>query len=563
MQQITGRFAECFTMMIFIFLIYCLPVFAQDTLIKTTTLSETEKWRADLRFMAEEMTRRHKNLFHTVSREEFAKAVKSLDERLPSLARHQIIVEMAKIVTMIGDGHTNIAPTRDPKIGFRVYPIKLYFFKEDLIIRSAAQDFSEIVGARVVKIGNASTEEAYKAVREIIGRDNEMGVKFFAPHLLVMPEILHALGLIENMENAKFTIETQGKQKVIELKPFGAAEMMPSDKDLSWMAKEGWVDMRSNSHTPLPLWLKDPTNNFWYEYLPDSKTVYVQYNQVGNKENETIVAFTERLFKFVEANPVERLVLDLRINRGGNGELNRPFLLGFIKSSKINQRGKLFTIIGRSTFSAAQFLVDDLEKYTETIFVGDPSSSKGNHFSDSRRITLPNSGITVRVSIYYWQNWHPLDRRIWTAPQIAAELTSEDYRANIDTAMKAILAYQPQKNLTELLSEALSSNNLSEAVKLYREFKNNPVNKYVETETEINQFGYSLISTRKTEQAVEILKLNTESYPQSANAFDSLAEAYLAAGKTEMAIKTYEQALKIDPTLSSAIDALNRLRKKD
>src|SRR5918993_3237615 len=51
-----------------------------------------EQWRADLAWMAAEMERRHKNLYHTVSREKFAAAVKALHERIPSLKRNEIIV---------------------------------------------------------------------------------------------------------------------------------------------------------------------------------------------------------------------------------------------------------------------------------------------------------------------------------------------------------------------------------------------------------------------------------------------------------------------------------------
>ena len=356
---------------------------------------EAEKWREDLRYMATEMPRQHRNLFHDMTAEQFADAVKRLNERIPTLARHQIIVELARIVAMVQDGHTNVAPTRDPKIAFRAYPIKLYFFRDGLYVRAATRENSELVSARVVKIGSASAEQAYNAVRELIGRDNEMDVEFFAPHLLIMPEVLYALGLIDDMENASFTVENDGKHQQVNLKPLGPAEMMPPDTDLSWLPKAGWVDARNNGETPL--WLRDPQNKFWFEYLPESKTVYVQFNQVGNKDDETVEAFSKRLFTFVDANPVEKLVLDLRLNRGGNGDFNRPLFLAIIKSHKIDQPGKLFAIIGRSTFSAAQMLVNELEKYTNTIFIGEPSGGKMNSYSDSRKITLPNSGITVRV----------------------------------------------------------------------------------------------------------------------------------------------------------------------
>src|SRR5688500_9989894 len=145
------------------------------------TADEAKKWREDLRVMAEEMPRHHNNLFHTMSREQFDAAIKRLHERIPQLARHQIIVEMARVAAMVGDGHTNIYPTRDTKIGFRALPVKLYLFEDGLFVRAAEREQSGLVGARIVKIGNLSVEQVVAKVRETIGRDNEMGVRFFAP----------------------------------------------------------------------------------------------------------------------------------------------------------------------------------------------------------------------------------------------------------------------------------------------------------------------------------------------------------------------------------------------
>jgi hypothetical protein len=253
--------------------------------------SEADKWRQDLRFMAEEMPKHHRNLFHAMTREDFESAVRRLDERIPSLARNQIIVAMARIAAMVGDGHTNIAPTRDPKIGFRAYPVKLSLFKEGLYVRAAAREHADIVGARVVGIGKVSADVACDTVREIIGRDNAMDVKYFAPFLLAMPEVLHALGLIDDMENAPFTIAGRGGSRVVNLKPAGPAEMMAPDTDVSWLSKPNWVDARDAAQKPVPLWLRDPQNKYWFEYLPGARTVYVQFNQVGNKPDETIEAF--------------------------------------------------------------------------------------------------------------------------------------------------------------------------------------------------------------------------------------------------------------------------------
>lgn len=522
---------------------------------------DAEKWREDLRYMAEQMPKYHKNLFHTMSREQFDAAIKRLHERIPQLARHQIIVEMAKIVAMVGDGHTNIYPTRDQKIGFRALPVKLYLFKDGLFVRAAEREHARLVGARVTKIGNSSVEESIAKVQEMLGRDNEMGVRFFAPHLLVMPEILHAFGIVGDMENVPLLIEKGGKQETVTLKPAGLAEMLPPDTDTTWINKPNWVDLRDGATNPQPLWLRDPNNKFWFEYFPEKRIVYAQMNQGTNKENETIADFSKRLFAFVEANPVDKLIFDLRLNRGGNGQLFRPLELAIIKS-KINERGKLFVLIGRSTWSASQFLLNNLEKYTNVIFVGEPSASKGNVYGDSRRITLPNSGMTVRVSVYYWQDWAPWDTRFWTAAEIAAEFSSEDYRTNRDPGMDAILNYSPKKSLTEVIDEALTKGGVELAVKSFRDFMAQPAHRYVGTEQPLLEGGQRLLNEKKPEQALELFKLNAEANPHSFRSYFALGEAYARTGNKELAILNLEKSLAINPKTYEVLMRLKELKQQ-
>ncbi len=302
--------------------------------------ADVPKWREDLRTMAVEMPRRHKNLFHTMTPAQFEAAVAALDARIPSLERHQIIVEMARIAAMVGDGHTSVAPTRDPKIAFRTYPIHLYLFKDGLYVRSADAAHADLVGARVLRIGTASAEEAYAAAREIVGRDNEMDVKFFAPMLLSMPEVVHALGLVSDMEKASFTLEIGGRRRVVVLvagRRRGPA-FSPRGHELD---QEGRLDRRPrDDRSPLARGIRKTSTGS--SICPRARAVYVQFNQVGNKEDETIEAFSKRLSAFVEENPVDRLILDLRLNRGGDGSLNRPLVVALIRSVKVDRPGGLY-----------------------------------------------------------------------------------------------------------------------------------------------------------------------------------------------------------------------------
>ena len=68
-----------------------------------------------------------------------------------------------------------------------------------------------------------------------------------------------------------------------------------------------------------------------------------------------------------------------------------------------------------------------------------------------------------------------------------------------------------------------------------------------------------LYGNHKTSEAIEIFKLNTDAYPKSSNAYDSLAEAYQVSGNKELAIKNYQQAVELDPTNLHAVDMLKKL----
>lgn len=523
-----------------------------------------EQWREDLRYFAANMQKTHRNLFHTMSREQFETAVKRLDERIPTMADHEITVELMRIVGMVGDGHTGVRVNQAFK---SVYPLRLYLFKDGLFVQSAAAEYREAVGGRVVKIGNSSADQAFLAASEIAWRDNEMGIKATVPRLLVIPEVLHALRIADDLQKVRLEVEKDGRPVTLELKPSGMFQHLFEG------TPSGWTDARSGAQ--VPLWLREPHSNFWFKHLTGADAAcaqgcekgiaYVQFNAVqdrppaGDKPGETVEAFFNKVFDYVETNKIDKLVLDMRLNGGGNNYLNLPLTLGMIKS-RVNKRGNLFVIIGRETFSAAQNTVNELEKYTNAVFVGEPTAASPNHFGDARNVILPNSKIAIRASTLWWQDMDPRDTRKWTAPQIAAELTSADYKANVDPAMVAILKFVPGGGLPQQLTSALKSGGYAAASKVYRSFREDPAHVYLETENEVNRLGYDLLRNEKTDEAIEIFKLNVEAYPKSANTYDSLAEAYLKKGNKEEAIKYYSKALEVDPNFPSALEALRQLK---
>jgi CubicO group peptidase (beta-lactamase class C family) len=79
-------------------------------------------------------------------------------------------------------------------------------------------------------------------------------------------------------------------------------------------------------------------------------------------------------------------------------------------------------------------------------------------------------------------------------------------------------------------------------------------------EGSVNSVGYHLLWQKRAADAVRMFKLNTELYPQSANTFDSLGEAYMETGDKLLAIENYEKSLALDPQNKNAVLRLKELK---
>jgi tetratricopeptide (TPR) repeat protein len=402
-------------------------------------MSRVEGWRYDLALLEREVSRKGYAypVSRPVSKEQFKTAVKTLSDQVPSLTDAQMVVEIMKLMRKLGDGHTGLlAPPRQPEYALAL-PLQFYSFKEGLFIIAADPKLKDLLGAQVLKLGGHTIDKVMQSLDPIINRDNEIWPSQVGPYHMRSLPLLSGLGLVADTKKVELSIrDAAGKDRSVTVE---TDSLHPS----IWNDFPGdWITYAQSLGTTLPLYLKNTKTNYWFEYLPDSKTVYFQYNRVRNDEQEPLARFAERLFAFVDEHEVEKLVIDMRWNNGGNTFLSQPLLHGLIASKKINQRGKLFVIIGRRTYSAAQNTATFFERHTRAIFVGEPTGSSPNFVGEETPFTLPYSKVLVNVSDLYWQSAWPMDYRTWIAPQIYIPPTFAAYRANRDPAMEAVVGYK-------------------------------------------------------------------------------------------------------------------------
>lgn len=510
-----------------------------------------EAWREDLRFLAAELEARHADLYHTVSPEAFGAAVDTLDARLAGLSDDEVVVELARLTASIGDGHTGLFLPWGRGFDFSRLPLTFHHDPDGYFILAAAPEHEDLVGARLLRIGNAAADDAADALVPLLPRDNPYALRPFAGTYLRLAGLLHTLGIVDDARAVPLVVEdADGQRRTVLVRP---------------RAKDEPVDWRyAQAPERLPLYLRHRDEPYGFTYLPERRAVVLWFNSAdigAGAPEAAFAAFAERLVAFLDAQEAERLVIDLRWNDGGSFLRTRHLLWAVIRAERVNRPGRLFTLIGPGTFSAATAFATELDQHTATLFVGQPTGGRPKAFGDLGRIRLPRSGLEVWYSRWAMHQSQPSDHRPAIFPDLRAPLTADAYRAGRDPALEAVWAYQPQTPVADVLRPVLAEDGVEAALATYQRLRENAYNAYDVGEAQLETIGRRLLAEGQAEAALAVFQRNADVFPWSPGVYDRLGDAYRALGRLEAAREHYLRAFAIDKQYSHAWEAARALRR--
>jgi len=519
-------------------------------------------WQEDLRFLQQKIHKDYPFLFKKVTAKKFDAEVEKFHEQIPTLETHEIKVGLTRMVSLFEYGHTQIPFST--LAGEAVLAVNLYHFEDGIFIEGVRKADEKALGARVTAIGGTPIKEALKAIRPVVPAENDQYFKAYGLRFLTVPSVLHAQGVISSLSNTiNLTLEKDGKLFDYE---FSTVPLSEISRNYGFtIPNENWVSFRNQDKTPL--FLKHLNERlYFFEFLPDTKTLYVRQSSVFNDEKESLRDFYNRLFSFIDDNEIEKLVYDVRLNGGGNNFNNRQFIKGIMARPKINARGKFFFIIGRNTFSACQNLTNEIENYTEAILVGEPTAENKNFYGDNRKVTLPNSEINAYLSHAWWQDVTPWENKDWTVPHIAVEMTSKAYTSNHDPVLDAALKYteagfilNPMDHITQLFI----AGKFDQLKKDGHMIANDPAYKHYDFMEEISTVAFNLLQNGNTKDGLYVLELITEFYPKSIGSLYNLASAQEQAKELEKAKENYKKLIALDPNSMLGKSARSKLEILD
>jgi CubicO group peptidase (beta-lactamase class C family) len=125
----------------------------------------------------------------------------------------------------------------------------------------------------------------------------------------------------------------------------------------------------------------------------------------------------------------------------------------------------------------------------------------------------------------------------------------------------AWLKYESYKSPGRILLKNILDKGSDAALSQYRQWRQGRAAGDVVNENQMNRIGYDLLSAKRVKDAIEVFKQNVSDYPQSANTYDSLGEAYMVNGDRDLAIKNYERSVELAPGNTNGIETLKKLRE--
>ena len=373
--------------------------------------------------LASTMERLHPDLFASTPRPRFRAETTALARQASTLDRPALVVGLMRLVALAGprNGHTAVYPYDRHARPLHVYPLRLYAFPTGLHV-VAAPGRADLVGARLTAIEDVPIERITAVVRPLVPRDNASTVLDLLPEYVVTEEVLAGLGLTDG-GTARLTF-ADGRSAVLE--PVSASSFASIGSILAPLRRPAATQ---------PLWLRFPERDQWLTRLDRGRTLYLGYHAT-TAQTWTV---SQRLLRAARRPEVQRVVVDVRLNHGGDNTTYGALLDAM---DRLSRTRSVMLLIGRATFSAAGNFAADVDALPRVRLLGEPTGGAPSQWGDSSAVELPAAGLTARVATTYQRFGRP--GALTTRPHIAVRLTIEDFLAGRDPVLaRALQAPRP------------------------------------------------------------------------------------------------------------------------
>jgi tetratricopeptide (TPR) repeat protein len=572
MKENKERSMEAVFLCLYFILVTLLPLSGSEKALLTT-----EEWLEDLDFVVTTLKSQHPNIYYKINITNFdAVVAESRSQIARSKSDLECYFSIKRIIAVIEDGHTGLLEDGIFNLLDLRFPFRVDEFTDGVYITLIRKENEVFLGSRVTAVNGQPIENVLATIEKVVSSDNRFGRRYWALNGISFARVLYGLKIIDNTNEIELSLILQNGS--------AAKLALPSMRDDSpieynWSTrlnigptKGEYISPSDKLSEKMPLFLKnqgEKINYYWFEHLVNDRTIYFQFNQVMNQpdKDETFAQFSARMWNYIDQNAgnIDKLVIDLRQNNGGNGVLILPFLNQIIKRDHINRDGGLFVISGKRTYSAASIFMNELAVHTNVRFIGEPDGCGSDLFSDNRLAgRLPHSRFPLWIARFHFTSRWPGNNTEYFMPHFPAPFSSRDYFNGHDPALEMALIGGLRS-----VSEYAADKGTDAAITYIRQLKEtykdldwwtalNPEN----LERDINREGYELIANGDLKRALRVFTLNTLLFPKSSNAWDSMGECAYNMKEFDLSLQYYKKSIELNPDNISGKQMIERIMRE-
>ncbi len=344
--------------------------------------------------------------FTTEEHRVFESIVEETLTNADTLSPAEFALEVARAIAVSGNGHTEADPYRY----LHFLPIRVWWFTDGLYIVEAEPNQEAVLGSRINRIGDVSTEQALSLVAPFISGTMEH-IRFLSTAHLISLESLHHAGVIPSVDEATLSLTNgTGESRVVTLTPqrssrgqtLGIGVPIPSPPETI----DRWLHVLDRAPDTSPAF-RAPAVDIAHEWMAGNTVLYIRSNAIFSFDDRSL---HDKLIELLHQASSERnlqfVVVDLRLNSGGN--FFNSIVFSQMLPHIVPEDGRIFVLIGHGTFSAAIVTAAMLKGHGEgkVLFIGERMGDEPQFWSEGMAIPLPNSRIPVTPSsgFHDWSN---------------------------------------------------------------------------------------------------------------------------------------------------------------
>lgn len=361
---------------------------------------------------------------------------------------------IAQVVASADNAHSSV-PLALVGDRFDRVPLRLVPFGTAFHVLRAAPAHADLLGARLVSVDGRGVA-ALRTSLHSLNPGTPSWRDRFLPSVLESPEQLHALGLAATKGAATYRLELADgrtiERRLVAEPPSAGRPRGGSNRWLLAPAalSEGWPALRSEANSPWSL--REPTQDFRMRAAEEMGALVIEMRRNFSRGSD-LSTFMDSVRAEIARLAPRHLIVDLRLNGGGNLQLTRDFM----RELPTRVPGRVFVLTSPWTFSAAISSTGYLKQSApeRVVIVGEEVGDRLMFWSEGSPTTLTHSRLLVGTATQrhdyangckaYTDCHGPVVRFPVSvgslAPEIAAPWTFAAYREGRDPAMEAVAAW--------------------------------------------------------------------------------------------------------------------------